>query len=127
MVSKAIEPQIRKTMERLPDLVHPGTGAVSQVSLKPDWSAPAPEFPMFAQEAALKAFAQAYALWGDPRFKTAGARIARDRCSSGTGRHSVRQAMTNRSPMRSQPHRTTEAAAHPKPPNGARQCSAGTQ
>ena len=54
------------------DLVHAGTGAVSQVSLKPDWSAPAPEFPMFAQEAALKAFAQAYALWGDPRFKTAG-------------------------------------------------------
>ena len=74
---RAITPQIRKTMERLPDLVHAGTGAVSQVSLKPDWSAPAPEFPMFAQEAALKAFAQAYALWGDPRFKTAGAKVAR--------------------------------------------------
>jgi hypothetical protein len=32
---------------------------------------------MFAQEAALKAFAQAYALWGDPRFKAAGDRVAR--------------------------------------------------
>jgi uncharacterized protein len=74
---RAITPQIRKTMERLPELVHAGTGAVSQISLKPDWSAPAPEFPMFAQEAALKAFAQAYALWGDPRFRTAGAKVAR--------------------------------------------------
>ena len=50
---------------------------MSQISLKPDWSQPAPEFPMFAQEAALKAFAQAYALWGDPRFKAAGSKVAR--------------------------------------------------
>jgi uncharacterized protein YyaL (SSP411 family) len=32
---------------------------------------------MFAQEAALKAFAQAYTLWGDPRFKAAGGKVAR--------------------------------------------------
>lgn len=63
-------------MARLPEMVHAGTGAVSQVSLRPDWSKPAAEFPMFAQEAALKAFAQAYALWGDARFKSSGARVA---------------------------------------------------
>lgn len=73
----AIEPRIRRTMEQLLRMVHAGTGAVSQVSLKPDWSAPAAEFPMFAQEAALKAFSQAYALWGDARFREAGAKVAR--------------------------------------------------
>lgn len=73
---RAIEPQIRQTMAQLLRMVHAETWAVSQVSLKPDWSKPAAEFPMFAQEAALKAFAQAYALWGDERFKQAGAKVA---------------------------------------------------
>ncbi len=74
---KAIEPQIHRTMEQMLRMVRAETGAVSQISLKPDWSAPAAEFPMFAQEAALKAFAQAYALWGDVRFRLAGAQVAR--------------------------------------------------
>ena len=74
---RAIEPQIRRTMEQMLRMVHAETGAVSQISLKPDWSAPAAEFPMFAQEAALKAFSQAYALWGDARLREAGAKVAR--------------------------------------------------
>lgn len=73
---RAIEPQIFLTMVRLARLVHPATGAISQISSKPDWSDPVPEFPMFAQAGALEAYGQAWALWREPRFREIGSRIA---------------------------------------------------
>ena len=47
----------------------------SQVSLKPDWSRPSLEFPMFAQQAALSAYARAAVLFGDPAYHAAADRI----------------------------------------------------
>jgi len=51
------------------------TGAMNQVNLKPDWSEPAREFPMFAQEAGLSAFARASSMYGDPAYRQAADRI----------------------------------------------------
>ena len=50
-------------------------GAISQVNLKPDWSEQAREFPMFAQEAALTAYARASVMFGDPAYRQAADRI----------------------------------------------------
>jgi len=65
----------RRTIDQLRRMVDAETGAVSQVSLAPDWSKPAREFPMFATEAALKAFSYAYALWGDAGHRQSADRI----------------------------------------------------
>lgn len=51
------------------------TGGMNQINLKPDWSEPAREFPMFAQEAALSAFARAAVMFGDPAYRRAADRI----------------------------------------------------
>lgn len=51
------------------------TGALDQVNLKPDWSQPAHEFPMFAQEAGLSAYARAWTMFGDPAYRQAADRI----------------------------------------------------
>jgi uncharacterized protein YyaL (SSP411 family) len=50
-------------------------GAISQVNLKPDWSEQAREFPMFAQEAALAAYARASVMFSDPLYRRAADRI----------------------------------------------------
>src|SRR5262249_3668122 len=55
-------------------LIDPQLGGISQVSLKPDWSAPSREYPMFAQQAALSAYARAAVL-----FDAAHPRAAADR------------------------------------------------
>jgi uncharacterized protein len=51
------------------------TGAMNQVNLKSDWSEPAREFPMFAQEAGLAAYARAWTMFGDPAYRQAADRI----------------------------------------------------
>jgi uncharacterized protein YyaL (SSP411 family) len=56
-------------------MVDTATGAMNQVNLKPDWSEPAREFPMFAQEAGLSAFARASTMYGDPAYRQAADRI----------------------------------------------------
>ncbi len=78
----------RRTIDQLRRMVDAETGAVSQVSLAPDWSKPAREFPMFATEAALKAFSYAYALWGDASHRQSADRIVaylRDTLRDGNG------------------------------------------
>jgi hypothetical protein len=47
----------------------------TQGNLKPDWSEPAHEFPMFAQEAGLSAYARAWTMFGDPTYRQAADRI----------------------------------------------------
>lgn len=66
----------KRTLTAMLALIDAETGGVSQVSLKPDWSAPSREFPMFAQEAALSAYARAWLQFGDPAYRQAAARIA---------------------------------------------------
>lgn len=56
-------------------MVDKATGAMNQVNLKPDWSEPAREFPMFAQEAGLAAFARASTMYSDPAYRQAADRI----------------------------------------------------
>lgn len=56
-------------------MVDQASGAMDQVNLKPDWSEPAHEFPMFAQEAGLSAFSRAWAIYGDPVYRKAADRI----------------------------------------------------
>ncbi|MSO76084.1 MAG: thioredoxin domain-containing protein [Alphaproteobacteria bacterium] len=74
---RAMAVKARRTITQLRRLIDPETGAMSQISTKPDWSEPKREFPMFAQEAALKTFSQAYALWGDPADREAAERVYR--------------------------------------------------
>jgi uncharacterized protein len=72
---KAMAEKARRTIAQLRRLVDPETGAMSQISTKPDWSEPKREYPMFAQEAALRTFSQAFALWGDGADRAAAARV----------------------------------------------------
>src|SRR5438874_6039062 len=45
------EARIRKVLNLMAEtMIDKATGAMNQVNLKPDWSEPAREFPMFAQE-----------------------------------------------------------------------------
>ena len=57
------------------DTMIDSNGAISQVNLKPDWSEPAREFPMFSQEAALTAYARAAVIFDDPAYRQAADRI----------------------------------------------------
>jgi len=52
-------------------LIDKDSGGISQVSLRPDWSKPSMEFPMFAQQAALAAYARASVQFGDPVYRAA--------------------------------------------------------
>ena len=73
---KKNEARIRKVLTLMADtMVDKATGAMNQVNLKPDWSAPAHEFPMFAQEAGLAAFVRAWVMFGDPAYRQAADRI----------------------------------------------------
>jgi uncharacterized protein YyaL (SSP411 family) len=70
------EARIRRVLTLMAGtMIDKQTGGVSQVNLKPDWSAPAEEFPMFAQEAALTAFSRAAVMFGDPAYRQAADRI----------------------------------------------------
>ncbi|MDP3077671.1 DUF255 domain-containing protein [Bradyrhizobium sp.] len=68
--------RIRKVLSLMAgNMVDTTTGALDHVNLKPDWSEPAREFPMFAQEAGLGAFARAWTIFGDPAYRLAADRI----------------------------------------------------
>lgn len=72
---KEAEARVRRSLTGMTAMIDSELGGVSQVSLKPDWSAPAREFPMFAQQAALGAYARAAVLFGDPAYRAAADRI----------------------------------------------------
>lgn len=72
---KEMERRVRRTLTRMIGLIDPETGAIGQITKKPDWSDPSREFPMFAQQAALTAFSQAWVLWRDPAYRAAADRI----------------------------------------------------
>ena len=68
--------RIRKVLTLMADtMVDKKFGAMNQVNLKPDWSEAAGEFPMFAQEAGLSAYARAWTMFGDPVYRRAADRI----------------------------------------------------
>src|SRR5882757_5881096 len=68
--------RIKRVLTLMADtMVDKATGAMNQVNLKPDWSEPAREFPMFAQEAGLAAYARAWTMFGDPAYRQAADRI----------------------------------------------------
>jgi len=70
------EARIRKVLTLMATtMIDTDVDAMNQVNLKPDWSEPAREFPMFAQEAALTAYARAYVMFGDPTYRQAADRI----------------------------------------------------
>ena len=72
------EARIKKVLTLMADtMIDKDVGAMNQVNLKPDWSEPAREFPMFAQEAALVAYARAAVMFGDPSYRQAADRIYR--------------------------------------------------
>jgi uncharacterized protein YyaL (SSP411 family) len=73
---KENEARIKKTLTLMATtMIDKDVGAMNQVNLKPDWSEPAREFPMFAQEAALIAYARASVMFGDPAYRQAADRI----------------------------------------------------
>ena len=67
--------RIKKVLTLMADTMIDSNGAISQVNLKPDWSEPAREFPMFSQEAALTAYARASVMFADPAYRQAADRI----------------------------------------------------
>jgi uncharacterized protein YyaL (SSP411 family) len=72
---KEAEAKIRRSLTAQIALIDRDVGGISQVSLKPDWSQPSREFPMFAQQAALSAYARAAVLFDDPAYRAAADRI----------------------------------------------------
>jgi uncharacterized protein YyaL (SSP411 family) len=68
--------RIKKVLTLMAEtMIDKDIGAISQVNLKPDWSEQAREFPMFAQDAALTAYARASVMFGDPVYRQAADRI----------------------------------------------------
>ena len=67
--------RIRRTLTAQLALIDTESGGISQVSLKPDWSKPSLEFPMFAQQAALQAYSRASVMFDDPAYRSAADRI----------------------------------------------------
>lgn len=72
---KEAERRVRRTLTAMIALIDADSGGISQVSLKPDWSKPSREFPMFAQQAALAAYARGWVMFGDPAYREASDRI----------------------------------------------------
>ena len=72
---KEAETRLRRSLTAMIALIDKQSGGISQVSLKPDWSAASREFPMFAQQAALGAYARAWVMFGDPSYRDAADRI----------------------------------------------------
>jgi uncharacterized protein YyaL (SSP411 family) len=69
------EARLRHSLTAQIALIDKDLGGISQVSLKHDWSKPSLEFPMFAQQAALAAYARAAVLFGEPAYRAAADRI----------------------------------------------------
>ncbi len=67
--------RIQKTLKGMLSMIDKSTGAVGQVNLRADWSAPVREFPMFVQEAALSAYSRASVMFPDPAYRQAADRI----------------------------------------------------
>ena len=63
--------RIKRTLTAMIALIDKDSGGISQVTLQPDWSRPSLEFPMFAQQAALSAYARAWVLFGDTAYRAA--------------------------------------------------------
>ena len=63
--------RIKRTLTAMIALIDKDSGGISQVTLQPDWSRPSLEFPMFAQQAALAAYARAWVLFDDPAYRAA--------------------------------------------------------
>jgi len=63
--------RLKHTLTAMIALIDKASGGISQVTLKPDWSRPSLEFPMFAQEAGLSAYSRASVLLGDPAHRAA--------------------------------------------------------
>ena len=72
---KEAEVRLKRSLTAQIALIDPALGGISQVSLKADWSAPSREYPMFAQQAALSAYARAAVLFDEPAYRTAADRI----------------------------------------------------
>ncbi len=72
---KEAEARLRRSLTAMIALIDKQSGGISQVSLKPDWSAASHEFPMFAQQAALSAYARAWVMFGDPAYRDAADRL----------------------------------------------------
>jgi uncharacterized protein len=69
------EVRLRRSLTAMIAMIDRDLGGISQVSLKPDWSKPSREFPMFAQQAALAAYARAWVMFGDPAYRDAADRV----------------------------------------------------
>jgi uncharacterized protein YyaL (SSP411 family) len=67
--------RIRATLLKARSMLDAEHGAMAQVTGAADWSKIHREFPMFAQEAGLRAFSLAYSLWGDDQYRAAARRI----------------------------------------------------
>ena len=74
---KDAEARVRRSLTAMTALIDRESGGISQVTLKPDWSRPSLEFPMFAQQAALAAYSRAWAMFGDAAYLTAASEIYR--------------------------------------------------
>ncbi len=72
---KEAEARLRRTLTAMLTMIDADTGGISQVTLKPDWSQPSREFPMFAQQAGLAAYARASVLFGDATYRQGADRI----------------------------------------------------
>jgi len=72
---KEAETRLRRTLTAQIALIDDKLGGISQVTLKPDWSAPSREYPMFAQQAALGAYARAAVLFDEPSYRAAADRM----------------------------------------------------
>ena len=64
--------RIKRTLTAMTALIDKDSGGISQVTLAPDWSKPSLEFPMFAQQAALTAYARAAVLFKRSRLSRRG-------------------------------------------------------
>jgi uncharacterized protein YyaL (SSP411 family) len=72
---KEAEARLRRSLTAMIALIDKDSGGISQVTIKPDWSAPSLEFPMFAQQAALSAYARASVMFADPAYRDAADRL----------------------------------------------------
>ncbi len=72
---KDAEARVKLTLTNMMALIDKQSGGISQVTLKPDWSKPSMEFSMFAQQAALTAYARASVQFDDAAYRAAADRI----------------------------------------------------
>jgi uncharacterized protein len=93
--------RLRRTLTAMIGLIDQESGGISQVSLAADWSRPSLEFPMFAQEAALQAYARGWLMFEDPAYRDAADRIfgfLRTRLAASDGGFHVSMGMADGQP-----------------------------